>query len=164
MSFWDWLKRGYKDEVVSEMTRQRPRVTVTADIPPLAQYGSYALHKGINVFIDPPPGKAISEIVAEEWLSDQMDYYDTYVVDGTNIGKDGLLTSSGATRGQFAPRNVSVRDDGFSFRFQTNNHPSGVPFAQLATFIEIMKGVPILSVNVQHLAEIVKEELENERS
>lgn len=83
-SFWEWLKRGYKAAVMSEMLRQAAapvapttnvapvpkNIVVKADIPPLAQYGSYEHHKGVNVFIDPPPGKAISTIVAEVWLED----------------------------------------------------------------------------------------------
>jgi len=158
MSFWNWLKRGYKDEVMSEMTRQRPSVKVIAEIPPIAQYGSYAHHKGVNVYIDPPPGKAISKIAAAEWLEDQLDYYDTHVVDGSNVDRrTGLLTSSGATRGQFAMRNVKEHEDGFSFRFQENNHPSGMPYSQLATFIEIMKQVPIIAVDTNHIARIVEE-------
>lgn len=130
-------------------------MTVTANIPPLAQWGSYAYHEGIDVHIDPPPGQRISEIVAEEWIEDQLDYYDSEVVLGN------LETSTGATRGQFAMRNITLREDGFSFRFQVDNHPAGMPYAQLATFIEVSKGVPIIAVDTARLEEVVKRELAN---
>jgi len=106
------------------------------------------------VKIDPPPGKRISEIAAEEWLIFQVDYYQSNVVEGN------LETSSGATLGQFTMHNVDVRDDGFSFRFQQRNHPAGMPYAQLATFIEVQKQVPIITVDTAHLAAVVREELE----
>lgn len=165
MNFTDWAKRNWKSAVVDALLgrgeetptdgREPINVTVTADIPPVAQYGSYDLYPGINVTIDPPPGKKISEIVAEEWLSDQIDYYETEVVTGD------LETSTGATRGQFHMNNVRARKDGFSFSFPAANHPAGMPYAQLATFIEITKGVPIITVDTAHLEAVVKEELEN---
>ena len=129
---------------------------VTAKIPPIATYGSYALHKGLDVSIEPPPGKRISEIAAEEWLAYQDDYYQSNVVFGN------LETSSGATLAQFTMENVKVREDGFSFRFETDKHPAGMPYAQLATFIEIQKQKPIIAVDTAHLEAVVKEELENE--
>jgi hypothetical protein len=173
MTWWEWLNRSYKESVVAELLGNRagsepprktatttaapaPDVRVTAKIPPLAQYGSYAHHEGVDVFIDPPPGELVSGLAANEWIDRQLDYYDTHVVHGN------LETSSGATRGQFAMRNVSVRDDGFSFRFQAANHPAGMPYAQLATFIEIMKGVPIIEVDTDRLEAIVKREVLNQ--
>jgi hypothetical protein len=140
----------------SDNTDSVPEVRVTAKIPPKTEYGSYALHKGIDVKIEPPPGEFICGLVAMEWIDNQLDYYDTNVVEGD------LKTSSGATRGQFAMRNVDVRDDGFSFRFQTTNHPAGMPYAQLATFIEITKDVPIIAVDTQNLEALVREELANQ--
>jgi hypothetical protein len=171
----DWFKRAYKAEVVDTLLgkstdspsppgRNRtvasdaevPNVKITAKIPPVATYGSYALHKGIDVSIKPPPGERISTIAAEEWLAFQDDYYQSNVVTGD------LATSSGATLAQFTMRNVTVRDDGFSFRFQEGKHPAGMPYAQLATFIEIQKQVPIITVDTNHLEAVVREELENE--
>jgi len=174
MSFADWFTRGYRGSVVDALLGKLaaqgsgakpprdtatvagasvPDVRVTAKIPPVAKYGSYALHNGIDVKITPPPGEGICGIAANEWLDAQLDYYDSEVVFGD------LATSTGATRGQFAMRNVTVREDGFSFRFQTSNHPSGMPYAQLATFIEIMKEKPICAVDTDRLAKIVQEEL-----
>jgi len=137
-----------------------PNVKVTAKIPPVAQYGSYALHEGCDVYTDPPVGRKIAEAMAREWLEDQIDYYTSQVVTGNNYGSDGLLTSSGATLGQFVRQNVYPREDGFSFRFQQRNHPAGMPYAQLATFIEVQKQVPIITVDTAHLAAVVREELE----
>jgi hypothetical protein len=183
MNFYDWFTRGYKPEVIAtllgdtaatelltsgskEPTRRTatataapapddpiPDVHVTARIPPLAQYGSYDLHEGVDVYIDPPPGKKICETIAEEWLMDQWDYYDTYVVTGDPE------TSTGATRANFDMVNVKARENGFSFRFAKGNHTAGMPYAQLATFIEIMKEVPIIEVNTAKLETLVKEEL-----
>ena len=138
-----------------------PNVRVTAKIPPAAQYGSYALHEGIEVYTDPPVGLKIAKAMAREWLEDQIDYYTSQVVTGDNIGSDGLLTSSGATLGQFVRQNVYLREDGFDFRFQRGNHPSGMPYAQLATFIEIGKGKPILMCDTGHLERVVEEERNN---
>jgi hypothetical protein len=172
----DWFKRAYKAEVVDTLLGKgtdvpsppgrntavaaapspERNVKVTAKIPPVATYGSYALHKGIDVSIKPPPGERISAIAAEEWLAFQDDYYQSNVVTGD------LATSSGATLAQFMMRNVTVRDDGFSFRFQEGKHPAGMPFAQLATFIEIQKQVPIIAVDTNHLEAVVREELENQ--
>jgi hypothetical protein len=160
-SIWNWFNRGYKEETVERLYTSG--ITVTAVIPPVAQHGSYAHHKGIDVYTEPPLGKAISKILAEEWIADQWDYYETHVVDGINVDKrTGLLTSSGATAGQFDMRNITLREDGFSFRFQENNHPAGMPYSQLATFIEVMKGVPIIAVNTAHLKAVAEEEFENE--
>jgi hypothetical protein len=37
-----------------------------------------------------------------------------------------------------------------------------MPYAQLATFIEIQKQVPIIAIDTNHLEAVVREELENE--
>ena len=152
MSFLDWLSRSYRPEVIDTMLGRS--VKVTAKIPPKASKGSYANHKGIDVKIDPPVGKDISHIAAEEWIEDQLNYYDSEVVEGN------LKTSSGATRGNFEMGNITVREDGFSFRFQEGNHPAGMPYAQLATFIEVSKGKPIIAVDTAHLEAVIKKELE----
>jgi len=174
MNFSEWAQRAWKGAVVDTLlgkdgagggggvavaaaggADKPPPVKVTATIPPVAQKGSYALYPGINVKISPPPGNAISAIVAEEWLSDQIDYYESNVVEGD------LETSTGATRGQFHMNNVRVREDGFSFSFpKMDLHPAGMPYAQLATFIEVTKGVPIIEVDTNRLAAVVREELE----
>ena len=146
MSIWDrFYQEPNRDSGV-------PNIRVTATIPPVAQYGSYAHHKGIDVKIEPPPGERICELVADEWISDQLDYYDSEVVLGN------LETSTGATRGQFSRQNINIREDGFSFRFTPANHPAGMPYAQLATFIEITKEKPICAVDTNHLAAVVKNE------
>jgi hypothetical protein len=70
-----------------------------------------------------------------------------------------LETSTGSTRGQFSSANIVVRDDGFRFTFPDANHPAGMPYAQLATFIEVQKGVPICTVNTGMIKQVVEEEL-----
>ena len=172
MNIKDWLNRTWTAAVIDTLLGRDggyppgqggkvgewevPNFRVYADIPPVAQKGSYALYPGINVTIDPAPGRKIVEEVAKQWLYFQVRYYEDNVVSGD------LETSSGATRGQFHMNNVVVRDDGFSFSFPFDDHPAGMPYAQLATFIEVTKGVPIIEVDTNRLAAITREEWEME--